>query len=37
MDSRKKMMPPKQIQYQVFHWPAVLAAALDTAAACAPM
>ena len=35
MDSRKKMMPPKQIQYQVFHCPAVLAAAFCTAAACA--
>ena len=29
------MMPPKQIQYQVFHWPAVRAAALATAAPCA--
>ena len=35
MLSRKKMMPPKQIQYQVFHWPAVWAAALVTAAPCA--
>jgi AcrR family transcriptional regulator len=32
MESRKKMMPPKQIQYHVFHCPAVWAAALDTAA-----
>ena len=29
------MMPPKQIQYQVFHWLAVWAAALVTAAPCA--
>ena len=26
------MIPPKQIQYQVFHWPAVVAAAVCTAA-----
>ena len=32
MDSRKKMIPPKQIQYHVFHCPAVWAAALVTAA-----
>jgi len=35
MDSRKKMMPPKQIQYHVLHCPAVRAAALATAAPCA--
>jgi hypothetical protein len=35
MDSRKKTIPPKQIQYHVFHCPAVWAAALVTAAACA--
>jgi hypothetical protein len=29
------MMPPKQIQYHVFHWPAVLAAAFCTSAPCA--
>ena len=28
-------MPPKQIQYQVFHWLAVSAAAFVTAAPCA--
>src|SRR5204862_6535390 len=32
MLSRKKTMPPKQIQYHVFHWPAVLAAAFCTSA-----
>jgi AcrR family transcriptional regulator len=32
MENRKKMMPPKQIQYHVFHCPAVWAAALLTAA-----
>src|ERR1700689_4973674 len=37
MLSRKKMIPPKQIQYHVFHWPAVLAAAADTALAWAAM
>src|SRR5262245_21952061 len=35
MLSRKKTMPPKQIQYHVFHWSAVLAAASCTAAPCA--
>src|SRR4029078_528533 len=35
MLSRKKTMPPKQIQYHVLHWPAVLAAAFCTSAACA--
>src|SRR6202035_1083287 len=37
MLSRKKMIPPKQIQYQVFHCPTVLAAAAVTSAACAAM
>ena len=27
MQQMKKMIPPKQIQYQVFHWPTVLFAA----------
>src|SRR5437762_1321768 len=35
MLSRKKMIPPTQIQYQVFHWPAVVAAAFCTSVACA--
>jgi hypothetical protein len=33
IDSRKTMIPPKQIQYHVFHWPTVAAAAACTAAA----
>ena len=34
MEARNKM-PPKQIQYQVFYWLAVAAAAFCTAAPCA--
>src|SRR6185437_13708759 len=37
MLSRKKMIPPKQIQYQVFHSPGAFAAAAETSAACAAM
>src|SRR6202035_5030728 len=33
IESRKTMIPPKQIQYQVFHWPTVLAAGGCTARA----
>ena len=35
MHSRKKIIPPKQIQYHVFHCPAVCDAAFVTAPPCA--
>src|SRR5271169_5967948 len=37
MERRKKMIPPKHTQYQIFHWFAVWAAAFCTAAAWALM